>query len=406
MQRPDDMTCTPAITTTSLGQPAHHGLESKLKAAADNGITAIELAFDDLEVLAGNPPIEPHSARAKALLDAASVASNLCKTLGITILNLQALQFYEGLVDRQETERLQRDEIPLWLDLIGLVGCDTLVLASNALGPDPETEAARTTGRMSVLKGDLSALADAAAQRSPPVRIAYEATAWGDHVYLWEQAWDLVRAVDRPNLGLALDTFNMACAAYADPCTPSGALSDSLTTAAMTLGSSLRRLARDVDFSRVFAVQVADGERLSTPLTETHPFHVAGRPARMSWSHNARLFPYEPYRGGYLPILDIVRCLVALGWRGPLAFDVSSRTLADPSPSTPVDHARRAAQSWAAMCASLRLAKTARVPDEDDEKLAERLRAATASPLDGALHVHSGGRGSRLFQGIRGLMFS
>ncbi|KAF4125395.1 4-hydroxyphenylpyruvate dioxygenase [Geosmithia morbida] len=389
------MSCTPAITTVSLGRPGLHGMEAKLRAAADNGITSIELFFEDIEALAGNPPLEPHASRAKALLDAVIVTRDLCRKLAITILNLQPLRFYEGLVDRDETERMQRDEIPLWLDMMGVLGTDTLLVASNFLGPDPDTGAPRTTGSRSALEADIRFLADAAAQRSPPIRIAYEAIAWADHVFLWEQAWDLVRAVNRPNMGIVLDTFNMACAAYADPCTSSGTLSDNPSVAAMTLGASLRRLARDVDFSRVFAVQVADGERLDKPLLPGHPFHVAGQPARMSWSRNARLFLCEPYRGGYLPILDIVRCLVGCGWRGPMAFEVFSRTLADPAASAPAHHARRAAQSWDAMCATLSLRSLEPpVRQDHDAKLAEPMHV----PMDS-------GR-SKLFQGILGLMFS
>lgn len=353
LPRVNNMPFTPAITTISLGQSAHHSLESKLCAAARHGVFAVELFFDDLDVLAGCPPLEPHALRAAALMEAARTARDLCRELGVVILNLQPFRFYEGLVDRAESSRLLNQELPLWLDLLDILETDTILVASNFLGPDPKTGAPRTSGDAHLIASDLRELADAAGRRSPPVRIAYEAIAWANHVWLWEQAWDLVRAVDRPNMGLALDTFNLAGATYADPTMPSGTLANSDDTAIVSLGESLGRLADTVDFGRVFVVQIADGERLDRPLLEDHPFYVAGQPTRMSWSRNARLFPCESDRGGYLPILEIVRCFIALGWNGPMPFEVFSRTLSDPNSATPDNHARRAALSWAAMSEAL-----------------------------------------------------
>lgn len=347
------MSYIPAITTISLGQPVHHGLETKLLAASRHGILAIELFFDDLEALAGAPPLEPHEDRVVALLDAARTTRHLCRSLGITVLNLQPFRFFEGLLDREETKRLLDRELPLWLDILHVLESDTLLVASNFLGPDPHTGSTRTSGDANLITSDLRDLASVAARASPPVRVAYEAIAWGNHVWLWEQAWDIVRAVNRPNMGLALDTFNIACAAYADPAMPGGFLCGRHDIALASLGASLDRLAKDVDLRRVFVVQIADGERLTEPLLPGHAFHVPSQPNRMSWSRNARLFPCEGDRGGYLPILDIVACFVDLGWKGPMPFEIFSRSLSDPDPQTVEDHAQRAARSWAAMTIAL-----------------------------------------------------
>lgn len=40
------------------------------------------------------------------------------------------------------------------------------------------------------------------------VRIGYEPLAWGTMVDNWEQVWDVVRRVDRKNVGVILDSFN------------------------------------------------------------------------------------------------------------------------------------------------------------------------------------------------------
>ena len=41
------------------------------------------------------------------------------------------------------------------------------------------------------------------------MRIGYEALAWGRHVKDWTTAWDIVRAADRDNLGIVLDSFHI-----------------------------------------------------------------------------------------------------------------------------------------------------------------------------------------------------
>ncbi|KAK8848446.1 xylose isomerase-like protein [Apiospora arundinis] len=346
------MYCKPAIATISLGQAGLHDIRDKLREAAACGLGGIELFYDDLEALARllstdtcsivRPPSRHN------IQEAARTIRDLCDDLHLVILNLQPFRFYEGLVDRAETARLQEQVLPLWLEIIQILGTSTILVASNFLGPDPVTGKARThSGRLDVIVDDLRDMADPAALCSPPVRIAYEAIAWGNEINKWEQAWEVVQLVDRPNFGLALDTFNMAAAVFADPTTETGMIEDSAASAQSGMQATLHRMATELDMTKVFVVQIADGERLAEPLRSGHPFYVAGQPPRMSWSRNARLFLCEPERGCYLPVVDVVRLLVEqLGWRGWLSYEVFSRTLADPSPETPATHAARAARSW------------------------------------------------------------
>ena len=54
---------------------------------------------------------------------------------------------------------------------------------------------------------DLAELAELARQRG--MRIGYEALAWGRWVKDWTAAWEIVRASDRDNLGIVLDSFHI-----------------------------------------------------------------------------------------------------------------------------------------------------------------------------------------------------
>ncbi|KAL1977874.1 hypothetical protein VTN31DRAFT_733 [Thermomyces dupontii] len=336
------MRCKPAITTVSLGQAGLHDIQDKLREVARNGFEAIELFYDDLEAFARKQSGNANPSR-DDIQKAAREIRDLCQHLHLTVLNLQPFRFYEGLADRKERDRILDEVLPIWFDVVHILGADAILIPSNFLPPDPVTGAARTVGDLDIIVDDLRAIADRGAKEPRTVRFAYEALAWGTHVNTWEQAWEIVQLVDRPNFGLAIDTFNVAGAIYADPATRSGTTGDS---ARADLLASLQRLAATVDLSRLFIVQIADGERLESPLQSGHPFYVPGQPSRMNWSRNARLFLCEEERGGYLPVVEILQTLLNMGWDGWLAYEIFSRTLADPNPKTPSEHASRSVRSW------------------------------------------------------------
>lgn len=73
----------------------------------------------------------------------------------------------------------------------------------------------------------------------------------------------------------------------------------------------------------------------------------------MSWSCNARLFPCEPQRGGYLPVMDIVRAVLRMGYRGWISMELFSRTTGEADFTVPKDHARRGSESWKRMSKEL-----------------------------------------------------
>jgi 4-hydroxyphenylpyruvate dioxygenase len=343
------MECKPAITTVSLGAAKYHSTFDKIEEAAKNGFMAIELFIDDLETLARGIRSSPATVTPPrdAVLAAATQIRGHCEKLGVTVLNLQPLRFYEGLVNRKKRNQILDEVVPIWMDALTILGADTILVPSNFLPEEPATELPQTVGDFDIIVEDLRELAARGAQHQPTIKFAYEALAWGTHVNTWEMSWNIVQAVDRPNLGIALDTFNIAGAVYADPTTAGGLVAG---TAEADLRSSLDRMASTLDLRKLFIVQIADAERLSQPLLPGHPYYVAGQPSRLSWSRNCRLFLCESDRGGFLPVLSILKTIIDLGWTGYLAYEIFSRTLASTDHQTPAQHAERAKRSWQQLC--------------------------------------------------------
>lgn len=359
LQQTQGMRYMPALTTVSLGQSSRYTIQEKLYAASRYGIHGVELFYDDLESLARSHSHshsiseQQHCSSREELLNAAREVRSLCDALHIRVLNLQPIRFYEGLVDRRERDRILCEEIPVWMDIVSVLGGDTILVASNFLPPEPHTGKARTVGDLDTIVDDLRMLALLGEIHSPPVKFAYEAIAWATHVDTWEKSWDIVQRVNRPNFGIAIDTFNVAARVFADPAAIDGRRNGA--QADTDLHHSLHRLETTVDVSKLFVVQVADGERLAEPLRVGHPFYVEGQPTRMSWSRNARLFLCEEERGGYLPVLEVLQTVLRMGWSGWVAYEIFSRTLAGPDPDTPAIHAARASRSWARVAAALGL---------------------------------------------------
>ena len=101
-----------------------------------------------------------------------------------------------------------------------------------------------------------------------------------------------------------------------------------------------------MDVKKIFYVQIADAERLDSPLDASHPFHVEGQPTRMNWSRNARLFAFEEDRGGYLPILYVAKAFFDLGFERWVSLELFSRTLSERNINVPSQHALRGIESW------------------------------------------------------------
>lgn len=326
----------PAIATISLGAAHLHSITAKIDAAAQNGQQALELFHDDLAEYAKGLRDQscgqsPGRSVRDYEIDAAHAVRDLCTQRGLKILALQPFRHYEGLRDPAK-HALRLDELRHWVQLCKILGDDLFILI-----PSSFLDPSEITGERDRLVADLAHAADVAY----PVRVAYEALAWGTYINTWEDCWDIVVRANRPNLGICLDTFNIAARLWADPTSSSGRLP---AHADDDLERSMAQLVREIPPQRVFMVQLADGEKVH-PQT---PFlHASSLPKLLAWSRNARLFPCEEERGGYLPIQQVTEaCLDGLGYTGWVSMEVFSRTTQEDNPSVPYEHAARAKRSW------------------------------------------------------------
>ncbi|KAI9041943.1 sugar phosphate isomerase/epimerase family protein [Aspergillus affinis] len=358
------------IASMSLGRPGIHDLPNKLHQASQHGYSGIELFFDDLEHLA-------RTSHAGDVLAAAHHVHSLCLSLNLSIICLQPFGFFEGLLDRTEHERLVTEKLPLWFTIAHALHTDLIQIPSNFLPNDPVTGKSRTTGDMDIIISDMQRVADLGLQQTPVIRFVYEALAWGNHIDTWEAAYDVVERTDRPNVGICLDTFNLAGRVYADPSCPTG----KTPNADAELAASLTRLRERVDVSKIFYLQIVDGERLSAPLNKSHEWHVDSQPCRMSWSRNARLFAFEEDRGGYLPVLETAKAFFDTGFEGWVSLELFSRTLADTDPATPMRHAQRGYESWRKLVGALGLktAASALVDGSDGDSVSGKSEGSEGS---------------------------
>lgn len=322
-----------AIASMSLGRAWVHGLPAKLEQARKHGFAGIELFYEDLEYVARtiDEKVLPET-----LVEAARIVRKLCDDGGLEIIALQPFMHYEGLRNRDwHVERVA--EMKLWLRLAKILGTDLIQIPSTFLDED------KVTGDKTIIVADMKEIADLGMKEDPTIRFAYESLAWGTYINTWEQCWDIVKQVDMPNFGIVLDTFNIAARVYADPALPSGTNPD----AQNAMKASLDRMKCTIDPEKIFFVQLADAERLATPLTSNHELYDPSQPARMSWSRNCRLFYGENEQGGYLPIKDIAQVIIHdLGYHGWVSFELFHKFLGSSSEDVPAEMARRGEKSW------------------------------------------------------------
>ena len=319
-----------AISSHSLGRAWVHNLPEKLDAAAKYNMD-IELFYEDLMYVAKSLP--GGATNANHLIAAQTVRS-MCDARALSIICLQPFMHYEGLRDRKwHAERVE--EMKLWIQMAHILGTNIIAIPSTFLPADV------TSGDLDLITADLREVADLGAPEG--IQFAYENLAWGTYVDTWEQAYDIVQRVDRPNFGICLDTFNITARIYADPEAPNRKTAD----ADAIFKASMERMVNTVDPKKIVFVQVVDGEYLDEPLVEGHKYYNEAQPARMSWSRNCRLFYGESERGAYLPVKQVLETiLVGLGWRGRISAELFSASLVEEGADVPLEHARRASESW------------------------------------------------------------
>lgn len=163
---------------------------------------------------------------------------------------------------------------------------------------------------------DLRELADMLAKHQK--RLAYENWCWSTHAPTWHDVWDIVRAVDRPNVGLCLDTFQTAGGEYGDPTRSTGILNDLPPEPLLKdFRQNLERLANTVPSERIYLLQISDAYKPASGPFEDKT--IDGLRPRGRWSHDYRPMPYS---GGYLPIEEVARAVLQTGFRGWFSMEI------------------------------------------------------------------------------------
>ena len=246
-------------------------LRTKLRAIADAGFEHVEIFESDL--LACPEPV--------------AVVGAMLRDQGLTCAAFQPFRDFEGMPARLRPRVFDRAERKF--DVMQELGADLVLVSSNV---SPESLADRSR-----IVEDFRELGDRAAARG--LRVGFEALAWGRHIQEHRQAWEIVREVNHPAVGLVLDSFSSL--ARKEPI-------DSL---------------RSIDPAKLFHVQVADAPSLSMdPL---------------SWSRHFRCMPGQ----GDLPLVEYVTALREIGYRGVLSLEIfNDRFLAGSATEVAVDGMR------------------------------------------------------------------
>ncbi|OGM42325.1 hypothetical protein ABOM_007882 [Aspergillus bombycis] len=326
------MSFQPAIASPSLGHQTVHPITSRLEAAASHGFKLIELVEDDLAFYARDQLGEVSES---TTIQAAIDIKIICDRLNIKPCVLQPFWFYEGLLDPQQ-HAVRISKLRLWMQLVKILGIRIVQVPTNWMKNG-------TTGDIDAIVKDFREMASIGLEQDPPVCFAYEGVAWGTHIDTWQGTWEIVKRVNKPNFGLCLDTYHIAARVWGDPTAPGCKRSDGDEA----LRRSMEELATTVDVHKIFYVQLSDAKLLDQPLIEDHPFYNMEQPPRMSWSRNARLFPWEKAQNGSLPLEPIVHAIfMSLKFEGIVTVETFSNELFHDDPKVPDRFATRAKQSW------------------------------------------------------------
>jgi len=227
-------------------------LRAKLRAISDAGFEHVEIFESDL---LGSP--EP-----------AAVIGAMMRDLGIACVAFQPFRDFEGMPDASRARVFDRAERKF--DVLGDLGTDLMLVSSN-VSPDALPDRAR-------MVDDFRQLGERAAARG--LRVAFEALPWARHVRDHRDAWEVVRQVNHPAVGLALDAFSALAP---------GIPIDSLHT---------------IDRDKIFHVQIADAPRLTMDA--------------QSWSRHFRCMPGQ----GDLPLVEFVDALRRMRYDGVLSLEI------------------------------------------------------------------------------------
>lgn len=321
-----------SYATCSLGSPSNPPpLLDRLEAISKTKFAAVELSFPDIlsygETLLGHQ-VSPSDY--DGLCTVAGAIKEECDKRNLGIMMLQPFANFEGWPEGSDGRKDALERAAGWIRIMQACGTDMLQVGSTD-SPLEELD----KGKM---VEDLRGLCDMLKEHG--FRLAYENWCCKFHLHIsllsphsthvlilslgsthaptWLDVWTIVQAVDRPNIGLCLDTFQTAGSEWADPRTPSGLLEDiskdSLTT---RFQKSLDNLSATIPADKIYLLQVSDGYKVPQPLKNERD--DSGLLPRGRWSHDFRPLPYN---GGYLPVVDVARAVLRTGFRGWFSYEV------------------------------------------------------------------------------------
>lgn len=297
--------------TVSIGTP-DTPLDQKLEAIAAAGFQGVELGFPDLLSFASkrqNKVVQPQDF--DTLCDIARDVRKLAEANGLKIVMLQPFSNFEGWEEGSERREDAFRRAKGWIRIMQAVGTDMLQVGS--------TDSPHASGSLDYLASDLRELADLLAPHN--FRLAYENWCWATHAPDWKDVWEIVQKVDRPNVGLCLDTFQTAGGEWADPTTASGLIERGGGKEALErqFKTSLENLARTIPKEKIYILQISDAYKPRTPLSPGPEPDENGLRPRGRWSLSLRPIPFD---GGYLPVVDFTQAVLKTGFRGWFSMEV------------------------------------------------------------------------------------
>ena len=227
-------------------------LDRKLAAIAAAGYGGVEIFENDLLGFDGT----------------AADVGRMIADLGLVCTCYQPFRDFEGLAGQLRVRAFERAEAKF--DVMQSIGAELMLVCSSV-----HREA---SGDIDRLADDFRLLGERAARRG--LRVGYEALAWGRHVHDHRQAWDIVRRVNHPAIGIVLDSFH--------------SLARKIPIESID----------DIAPEKIFLMQIADAPEM--PMDYLY------------WSRHFRCLPYQ----GDFPVAAYVAAAVRRGYKGPLSLEI------------------------------------------------------------------------------------
>ncbi|KIR27124.1 hypothetical protein I309_04068 [Cryptococcus deuterogattii LA55] len=333
------------IASSSLGLNPIHTFETKFQALQKAGFKFCEVDFgsymtwvrDQRPDLPGstcppewseaNEPDPSDEEIWQALYSLAPDFVRLARRYGVKLVVLQPLNQFDGWPAGTEKAEWVRRKAERWLPLCSKLGVEFLQVGSN--------DWAQACAHDDKTAEDMRWIAELGVRQDPPVKIAYEPWCFSNLRGEWEECYKTIQQANHPNLGLCLDTAQLALAkSYGwDPFTGQGW--DRTSYEAM-----INRLAC-LPPEKIFYVELSDvlNPKATKPLYQGSPFDEfgkndkSGKNERFIWVRCARPVPLVGPNGGMdkrpegmeedgARVVETLKTIMSTGWRGYTFFEV------------------------------------------------------------------------------------